>query len=146
MEGEPKVTRIILILSTQADADPIETTFELNETLYAKAEIPPTEEVFLWLGANVMLAYPVPEAEELLRSKLETAQKSLITCEEDMEFLREQITVCGMFEGMRNGVTDFMQTLEVAFARVYNWDVAQRRKDREAGDSIEGKKGATPNG
>jgi len=33
------------------------------------------------------------------------------------------------------------QTLEVAFARVYNWDVAQRRKDREAGDSIEDKKG-----
>lgn len=39
-----------------------------------------------------------------------------------------------------------LQTLEVAFARVYNWDVAQRRKDREAGESIENKKGASPNG
>lgn len=118
-----------LIIRTQADADPIETTFELNDTLYAKAEVPPTDEVYLWLGANVMLAYPIPEAEQLLKSKLDTAKKSLETCEEDMEFLREQIT-----------------TLEVAFARVYNWDVAQRRKEREAGESIEGRKGPSPNG
>lgn len=32
------------------ESDPIETTFELNDTLYAKASIPPTEEVYLWLG------------------------------------------------------------------------------------------------
>ncbi|KAF2798239.1 Prefoldin, subunit 3 [Melanomma pulvis-pyrius CBS 109.77] len=111
------------------DAEPIETTFELNDTLYAKAEIPPTDEVFLWLGANVMLAYPIPEAEDLLQSKLSTAKTSLANCEEDLEFLREQIT-----------------TLEVAFARVYNWDVAERRKAREAGESIEDKKTTSPNG
>jgi prefoldin subunit 5 len=77
----------------QADAEPLQTTFELNDTLYAKAEVPPTDEVFLWLGANVMLAYPLPEALELLSSKLSTAKASLVTCEEDLEFLREQITV-----------------------------------------------------
>lgn len=33
------------------------------------------------------------------------------------------------------------QTLEVAFARVYNWDVAQRRKDREAGEADDSGKG-----
>ncbi|KAI9710506.1 MAG: peptide chain release factor 1 [Bogoriella megaspora] len=33
------------------DSDPIEATFELNDTLYAKAEVPPTDEVYLWLGA-----------------------------------------------------------------------------------------------
>ena len=53
-----------------------------------------TDEVYLWLGANVMLAYPIPEAEELLQSKLSTAKQSLSTCEEDLDFLREQITVC----------------------------------------------------
>lgn len=41
--------------------------------------------------------------------------------------------------------TDNPQTLEVAFARVYNWDVAQRRKEREGG-SIEGKQGGSQNG
>merc|ERR1711981_345207 len=41
-----------------SDVEPLETTFELNDTLYAKAEVPPTDEVYLWLGANVMLSYP----------------------------------------------------------------------------------------
>ena len=67
--------------------------FELNDTLYAKALVPPTEEVYLWLGANVMLSYPIGEAETLLQSKLEGAQQTLANCEEDLDFLREQITV-----------------------------------------------------
>ena len=57
------------------------------------AEIPPTDEVYLWLGANVMLAYPIDEAEELLEGRLKAAQQSLSNCEEDLDFLREQITV-----------------------------------------------------
>ncbi|KUI72055.1 hypothetical protein VM1G_07693 [Cytospora mali] len=97
----------------QDETDPIETTFELNDTLYAKAEVPPTEEVYIWLGANVMLAYPMDEAEALLAERLSKAKKSLEDCDEDLEFLREQIT-----------------TMEVATARVYNWDVVQKRKDK----------------
>jgi len=113
------------------DSDPLETTFELNDTLYAKALVAAPNEVYLWLGANVMLAYPIPEAESLLENKLNTAQDSLVSCEEDLDFLREQIT-----------------TLEVAIARVYNWDVAQRRKEKVAGvdDSIEHDKAIEPNG
>ncbi|OIW26543.1 Prefoldin, subunit 3 [Coniochaeta ligniaria NRRL 30616] len=107
----------------RSEEDPIETTFELNDTLYAKAEVPPTEEVYLWLGANVMLAYPIDEAEELLEGKLKAAQTSLSNCEEDLEFLREQVT-----------------TMEVAVARVYNWDVVQKRKDKEE-EEKKGKKG-----
>ncbi|MCJ1244578.1 peptide chain release factor 1 [Trapelia coarctata] len=100
------------------DSDPIETTFELNDTLYAKANIAPTEEVYLWLGANVMLAYPIPEAETLLEGKLKAAKDNLGNCEKDLDFLREQFT-----------------TLEVATARVYNWDVTQKRKEKaEHGD------------
>jgi hypothetical protein len=36
----------------QDETEPIETTFELNETLHARAEIPPTDEVYLWLGVR----------------------------------------------------------------------------------------------
>ena len=36
----------------QDEPEPIETTFELNETLYAKANIPPTDEVYIWLGVS----------------------------------------------------------------------------------------------
>lgn len=40
-----------------------------------------------------MLSYPLGEAEELLESKLSAAQLSRSNCEEDLDFLREQITV-----------------------------------------------------
>lgn len=40
-----------------------------------------------------MLSYPIDEAETLLSSKLSTAKTSLSNCEEDLDFLREQITV-----------------------------------------------------
>ncbi|KAI4260868.1 MAG: hypothetical protein LQ352_000023 [Teloschistes flavicans] len=107
--------------SRKPESDPLETTFELNETLFARAEIPPTDEVYLWLGANVMLSYPVAEAETLLESKLSTAWQSLDNCEEDLDFLREQIT-----------------TLEVATARVYNWDITMKRKEKSERGDVEG--------
>lgn len=79
--------------------EPLETTFELNDTLYAKAVVDAgnLNEVYLWLGANVMLSYPIEEAEVLLEEKLSAAKRSLDNCEEDLEFLREQITVCALF-------------------------------------------------
>ena len=61
-----------------------------------------------------MLAYKIPAAVTLLRSKLGAAQSSLASVIEDLEFLREQITV-----------------MEVNTARVYNWDVKRRRELRE---------------
>lgn len=49
-----------------------------------------------------MLAYPIAEAETLLESKLTMAQENLAHCDEDLDFLREQITVsttCTLQEG-----------------------------------------------
>ncbi|KAI5466864.1 Prefoldin subunit-domain-containing protein [Mariannaea sp. PMI_226] len=108
--------------SRKDEAESIQTTFELNDTLYAKAEIPATDEVFIWLGANVMLSYPIDEAKTLLEQKLSTAKTSFANCEEDLDFLREQIT-----------------TMEVAIARVYNWDVVQKRKDKVEEEKQKGK-------
>ena len=72
--------------------------------------MPPTEVVNLWLGANVMLQYPIPEAIQLLTTKLSSAKTSLEQVNEDLDFLKEQIT-----------------TMEVNMARVYNADVKKRR-------------------
>jgi prefoldin subunit 5 len=101
----------------------METTFPLADTLFAKAVVRPAEleEVYLWLGANVMVAYPLGEAEEMLGEKLETARESLKAAEEDLEFLRVQIT-----------------TLEVATARVYNWDVMEKRRLKAEGKLVDG--------
>ncbi|PPR04622.1 hypothetical protein CVT26_015001 [Gymnopilus dilepis] len=98
----------------EASSKPLTTTFELNDTLYAEAELEDSDTVYLWLGANVMLSYKIPEAIELLKSKLDTAQTSLDNTIEDLEFLREQLTI-----------------MEVNTARVYNWDVKRRRELRE---------------
>ncbi|KAF7340235.1 Prefoldin subunit 3 [Mycena venus] len=92
---------------------PLTTTFELNDTLYAEAELEDTDTVYLWLGANVMLSYKIPVAITLLKSKLQTAELSLKTTNEDLDYLREQITV-----------------LQVNTARMYNWDVKRRKEKR----------------
>lgn len=44
-----------------------------------------------------MLAYPIEEAQTLLTSKLSAAKQSYSNCEEDLDFLREQITVSALF-------------------------------------------------
>ncbi|CAI4062349.1 hypothetical protein SKDZ_07G3250 [Saccharomyces kudriavzevii ZP591] len=97
-------------------AEPMLLHYQLNDTLYTKAQIDIPEDradlkVGLWLGADVMLEYPVDEAIELLQKKLADSEQSLTVSTEDVEFLRENIT-----------------TMEVNCARLYNWDV-QRRQD-----------------
>ena len=106
----------------ESEVQELETTFPLADTLYAKAVVRPAEldEVYLWLGANVMVAYPLGEAEEMLAGKLEAARESLKAAEEDLEFLRVQIT-----------------TLEVATARVYNWDVMEKRRLKAEGKLVD---------
>jgi ABC-type uncharacterized transport system fused permease/ATPase subunit len=61
-----------------------------------------------------MLSYPVDEAKKLLTGKLTAAKESLGNCEEDLDFLRQQIT-----------------TLEVNTARLYNYEVTLKRKEKE---------------
>lgn len=81
--------------------------------------------------ANTMLSYPMDEAETLLDGRLSDAKKSMENCEEDLEFLREQITV-GFHPHIvaKSSVLTLWQTMEVAIARVYNWDVVQKRKEK----------------
>ena len=112
--------------SKKLNVQEIETTFSLQDTLYAKAKLRPADldEVYLWLGANVMVAYPLEEAEVLLQGKVDRARESLKAAEEDLEFLRVQIT-----------------TLEVAIARVHNWDVGEKRRLRVEGKAVDGEKG-----
>ena len=92
-----------------------------------------------------MLSYPIDEAEQLLSSKLSAAKHSLANCEEDMDFLREQITVG--IEVLILQITDICQTMEVATARVYNWDVTMKRKEKTEQEAIDDKgESGTANG
>lgn len=61
-----------------------------------------------------MLSYKIPDAVELLRSKLALVKQNLASLVSDLEYLKEQITI-----------------MEVNTARVFNWDVKRRRSRRE---------------
>ncbi|AQZ11504.1 PAC10 (YGR078C) [Zygosaccharomyces parabailii] len=97
--------------------EPLETNYQLNDTLFTTAivETGPELKVGLWLGADVMLEYPVHEAIELLVAKLSDAKENLRISTEDVEFLRENVT-----------------TMEVNCARLYNWDVERRQALKKA--------------
>ena len=41
-------------------------SFELGNQVYAKARVKPTTKANLWLGADVVLEYPLDEAIQLL--------------------------------------------------------------------------------
>ena len=62
-----------------------------------------TGKVGLWLGANVMVEYNFSEAIILLNKNLKNAEAKLKESDDDIDFLKDQIT-----------------TSEVNMARVYN--------------------------
>ena len=88
----------------------METRFILSDQVYAKAVVPPTDKVNLWLGANVMLEYSLDDAQQLLTKNIEAAKRNLSHIDHDLDFVRDQFT-----------------TTEVNMARVYNWDVKRRQ-------------------
>lgn len=87
-----------------------QTHFMLSDQVHALATVPPTDKVFLWLGANVMLEYTIDEAVVLLTKNLNTATVNADQLEDDLGYLSNQIT-----------------TMEVNMARVYNWDFKRRK-------------------
>nr|ALS04440.1 prefoldin subunit 3 [Acartia pacifica] len=97
----------------KADNEEMETRFLLSDQVYAKASIPPTETVCLWLGANVMLEYSLDDAEQLLSKNLASAEKNLAEIAFDLDYLRDQMTIT-----------------EVTMARLYNWNVKKRKEKK----------------
>lgn len=83
--------------------------FQLTENIWAKANVPQTDRVGLWLGANVMLEFPVEEAKVLLERNLVNAEASIESTDTDLKFIKDQITTC-----------------EVNIARVHNFIVTHR--------------------
>ena len=89
--------------ASQADRE-VESNFLLSDNIWAKATIPnDTGKVGLWLGANVMVEYTYDEAIKLLGKNLKNAQDKLKETDDDIDYLKDQIT-----------------TTEVNMARIYN--------------------------
>lgn len=110
----PDIEKCLDIVATlevrKGTGEALLTDFEISEGIYSRARIETFDSVCLWLGANVMLEYSSEEANALLQKNLENAKASLEVLVADLLFLRDQVTIT-----------------QVTIARVYNWDVHQRR-------------------
>ncbi|CAH0553748.1 unnamed protein product [Brassicogethes aeneus] len=112
----PELKRsLTTIEKLEQQKEEFEAQFLLSDQVFAKALVPPTENVCLWLGANVMLEYTLEDAKGLLSKNIEAASKNLGYVEHDLDFLRDQFT-----------------TTEVNMARVFNWDVKRRQAAKAA--------------
>ena len=94
----------------------LDMNFELTDSVFAKAKVQDAESVYLWLGANVMLEYPLEEAKALLETNYGNCKNNLETNKSDLAFVKDNITIT-----------------EVSIARVYNWDVKKRKEDAASG-------------
>eukprot|EP01134_Creolimax_fragrantissima_P008333 CFRG8333T1 len=105
--------QVVKEMSKLKEGREMTTHFALADNVYAKAAVSKTDRIGLWLGANVMLEYPIGEAEGLLIKNLSQTEASVKSLAEDLDFIREQSTVT-----------------EVNMARLYNWDVRRRRTEK----------------
>merc|ERR1711990_263685 len=101
----------LLLKNKEEAGDPITCDFELSDGVYAKAKIDDVETVQLWLGANVMLDYPLQEARDLLARNLANCKSNLERNKADTLKLKDSIPIT-----------------EVSMARIYNHDVSLRKK------------------
>ena len=96
----------------------MKTNFLISDNIWARAEVDNSSgKVGLWLGANVMVEYSYEEALGLLNKNYENAKKKLDSTNEDLDFIKDQIT-----------------TMEVNMARVYNQNVALEQKKKKEAD------------
>eukprot|EP00775_Hariotina_reticulata_P005373 gene5373-5608_t len=109
---------VIGLLDKKESEDALLVDYELTDSIYAKAALEHVDTVNLWLGANVMVEYPLEEAKQLLQQNLDQCQAQLAAIEKEMYSVKDSITIT-----------------EVSMARVFNWDVEQRRKRKAAGAS-----------
>ena len=114
----PEIKRALdtvkMLCEKTGSGEELDMNFELTDSVYAKAKVKDAESVYLWLGANVMLEYPLDEARELLETNYANCKKNLDTNRSDLAFVKDNVTIT-----------------EVSIARVYNWDVKKRNEAAE---------------
>lgn len=115
----PEITKALEIVDTliekRGTGESSVVDFELSEQVYAKAKLADVTAVNLWLGAGVMVEYPLQEARDLLAQNLANCKANMETNAKDLEYIRDNATI-----------------LEVSIARVFNFDVERRRSQQQA--------------
>jgi len=117
----PEIERTLEIVNMltekQGSQERVTVDFELSESVYARADFEMSDRVNLWLGAGVMVEYPIEEAKTVLENSLSKCKMNLEETKKELDLAKDRVT-----------------TTEVSIARVYNYDVEQRRKHKERSD------------
>eukprot|EP00792_Barthelona_sp_PAP020_P003787 TRINITY_DN1649_c0_g1_i1.p1 TRINITY_DN1649_c0_g1~~TRINITY_DN1649_c0_g1_i1.p1 ORF type:complete len:190 (+),score=37.49 TRINITY_DN1649_c0_g1_i1:40-609(+) len=88
------------------------TVFSLGDTVMAHAVIPKnTDHCYVWLDSKTCIELNFDEARDLFQKQLEKTKNHIKEVNEDLDFLKRQITIC-----------------EVSYFRVYNWTVLRARQ------------------
>lgn len=105
---------IDLIDYLEKQEDSFEARYELAAGVYAKATVPKSDKVSLWLGSHVMVEFSHGEARSLLKKNLDDAEQSITEMSKNLQFIKEQITM-----------------IEVGISRVFNWDVQRAKTSKD---------------
>jgi prefoldin subunit 5 len=95
----------------------IKVDYMISNNLWAKAEVPVNDKVCLWLGADVLCEYTFEEARVVLNKNYEAALTALKNNEDDLDFLKDQITTCEVSKKI---------LLIVDIARLHNENVKRK--------------------
>ncbi|KJP87901.1 hypothetical protein AK88_02505 [Plasmodium fragile] len=99
-----KVVNALYKRKEMNDSKNLELYFPLEESLYARGVIDKTDNILLWLGANVMVEFPFKEAVELLNHHLDRAVNLYDEMDKELQWLHEQIS-----------------TTEINISRIHNY-------------------------
>ena len=77
----------------ESGSSEITTQFEVSDQLYSEGTIKEFDKVAIWLGANVMMEFPVNEAIEFLEKRVSIADKKIAELQTDIDFTRKQVNI-----------------------------------------------------
>ena len=96
-------------------AGEIKTQFEVSDQLYSEGTIKEFDNVAIWLGANVMMEFPIDEAVEFLEKRIVISIEKIKVLQSDIDFTRKQMNI-----------------VEVNRSRVYNAGVKVKKARENA--------------
>jgi prefoldin subunit 5 len=90
-EIEKALDIVKLLLEKQGAGAEVLADYELADNVYAKAKLESVASVNLWLGAKVMVEYPLEEAREVLETQLSNCRTNIKTQSSNLDLLRDNI-------------------------------------------------------
>jgi prefoldin alpha subunit len=114
-EIEKTLEAVLFLKNQNQSKKPTLVNFQLTDGIFIESKIKETtDKVAIWLGANIMVEYNFEEAIKLLEENKSIATKSLLDVEEDIAFVKDQLTIT-----------------EVNISRVYNRAILMKKDEFE---------------